>query len=203
MRTSLIAVATLLLGLSSAACADAPITAADLQSDGQLREGSQQSVLAASAANRPAVQQAEQLQVTGVVAAESEGPLEDATRFSVDSEAIHLHLRAEDLQSPRPVTFVWTHGDQRRETMGFLHPAETLSHAASLPLALPLERLADPDAQAEREADFDRLEHAGDWKVEVYSAESAGRSLVFERAFEILDADAYVVAMQADLPTGE
>ena len=83
---------------------------------------------------------------------------------------IHLHLRADDLTEPRPITFVWIHGDDRRETMGFLQPSETISLAASLPLA----RLATP-VPALAEQPF--IPVAGAWKVEVYSAET----LVFER----------------------
>ena len=41
---------------------------------------------------------------------------------------------------PRAVTFVWLHGDERRETMGFLQPVETIALAASVALDRPLQR---------------------------------------------------------------
>ncbi len=89
---------------SLAACADAPITAADIQGDGQLRErpNREQSVLAASETRRPQPQKAQTLAVTGVLAAQHEGALEDATRFSTEFEAIHLHLRANEIERPVP-----------------------------------------------------------------------------------------------------
>lgn len=193
MRTSLFAVALL---LATAACADAPITAADLQADGQLRESAdqqQQSIHAASKANQPKAGVAERLRVTGLLAAQSEGPLEDTTRFSLDAEGIHLHLRADGLSEPRPVTFVWQHGEQRRETMGFLQPSETISPVASLPLANYVEvgfGLA-PAGEADDLQEPDPIALTGAWKVEVYSTDATGRSLVFEREFEILEPDAH------------
>ena len=194
MRTSIIAAAIVLLGVSTAACADAPITAADLQADGQLREqpaDSQQSVHAATETNRPKAQVAEHLQVTGLVAAQADGPLEDATRFALDSESIYLHLRADGLTQPRPVTFVWLHGDQRRETMGFLQPSETLSLAASLPLARFVEEGMPAVTPPTEQVEPDPLAQAGVWKVEVYGADSSGRNLVFVREFEVLPVEAF------------
>lgn len=192
MRTSLFAVALL---LATVACADAPITAADLQADGQLREQAdqQQSIHAASKANQPKAGVAERLRVTGLLAAQNEGPLEDTTRFSLDAEGIHLHLRADGLSEPRPVTFVWQHGEQRRETMGFLQPSETISPVASLPLANYVEAgfgLA-PTGEADELQEPDPIALTGAWKVEVYSTDATGRSLVFEREFEILEPDAH------------
>jgi hypothetical protein len=178
--------------LLTAGCADAPITAADLQDDGQLREqADRQQSVHASIVHQPKArptQVAEHLRVTGLVAAQAEGPLEDATRFSLDSVAIHLHLRADGLDEPRPVTFVWLHGDQRRETLGFLQPSETISPVASLPLARFVEEgfYADPSSAL---ADPSVL--TGPWKVEVYSTDANGRSLVFEREFEILEVESY------------
>ena len=189
MRTILV-IAPLVLALA-AGCADAPITAADLQADGQLRAqtNSQQSVLAASETNQPKAQVAEHLQVMGMLASQAEGALEDATRFSLEAEAVYLHLRADDLAQPRPVTFVWQHGDQRRETMGFLQPSETISLAASLPLAQFVEEGMNPDPEAQLEPD--PLAQAGAWQVEVYSTDANGRSLVFERDFEVLPVEEY------------
>lgn len=193
MRTTLIVAALAL----TAACADAPITAADLQADGQLRtetvNSQQQSILTASDTNRPKAQKAEQLRVMGLVAPQAEGPLEDATRFSLESEAIYLHLRADGLSAPRPVTYVWTHGDQRRETLGFVQPSETISMAASLPLAAFVEI-------AEEAEEGDPLTLAGSWKVEVFSTDANGRSLVFERSFEIMEPEAFELAMLATEP---
>ena len=186
MRISL-----LVAGLAlTAACADAPITAGDLQADGQLRErpNSQQSVHAASERTRPQAQKAERLRVTGLLAGQAEGPLEDRTRFSVEGEAIYLHLRADGLSQPRPVTFVWIHGDQRRETLGFLQPAETISLAASMPLSG-----ADSRSESVRSAPERAAELLGSWTVEVHSTDANGRSLVFERTFEVLEPEAYAL----------
>ncbi|MFV8750308.1 hypothetical protein ACNOYE_07135 [Nannocystaceae bacterium ST9] len=169
------------LTLATAACADAPITAADLQSNGELRQGTQHVHSAETAA---VTQRASHLRVTGVLAAQADGPLEDATRFSDEVEAIHLHLRVEDIAEPRPVTFVWTHDGVTRETLGFLQPSETLSLAASLPLVLD-EREAAPMVEP----------MTGTWKVEVFSTSGPSlvetRSLLFEREFEILAAEQF------------
>lgn len=220
MRNSLIAAAALLL---IAACADAPITAADIQADGQLRQSSSQQSVHATSEPEPKAQRAEHLRVTGLLAGEADGPLEDATRFSVDNEAIYLHLRADDLSEPRPVTFVWTHefeqagesGEHRRETMGFLQPAETISLSASLPLARYTEAWTQAQAQiaqaqaaqaqaAQPEAEplaqaTEVVPVAGQWKVEVFSTDASGRSLVFERSFEVLEAETYEALMVEQL----
>lgn len=183
---------TALLVLALGACADAPITAADLQSNGELRQGTQHvHALDVTAATQQA-QLATHQSVTGVIAAQADGPLEDATRFSDEMPAIHLHLRAEDIAEPRPVIFVWTHGEQVRETLGFLQPSETLRLAASLPLEAPA---------GARETE--QLSPTGTWKVEVFSAgpTAQSRSLLFEREFEILAADEYE-ALAAAAPAG-
>jgi hypothetical protein len=207
VRTPLIAAALLLVAACTAACADAPITAADLQADGQLREtSSQQSVHSASESNQAPAQRAEHLRVTGLLAVEAEGPLEDATRFALDTEVIYLHLRADELTEPRPVTFVWTHStgtgdgeervEERRETMGFLQPSQTVSVAASLPLARFIELggleagALEAEAAAADPVEVETSEIApltGEWKLEVYSVDATGRNLVFERVFEIFD----------------
>jgi hypothetical protein len=182
----------------TAACADAPITAADIQADGQLRSSSpsQQSVHAASE-REPKAQRAEHLRVTGLLAAQADGPLEDATRFSSASEAIYLHLRPDDLSEPRPVTFVWIHGEHRRETMGFLQPAETISLAASLPLGRYLE-----GAEMASELVGDDGVPTGEWKVEVYSTDTNGRNLVFERKFEVFEPETYEALLLAEASAG-
>lgn len=182
------------LVLALGACADAPITAADLQSNGELRQGTQHvHAVDATAATQHATHQS----VTGVIAAQADGPLEDATRFSDATPAIHLHLRAEDIAEPRPVIFVWTHvtgepDEQVRETLGFLQPSETLRLAASLPLELP------PAAR-----DSEQVSMTGTWKVEVFSAGATpqSRSLLFEREFEVLPVDQYE-ALAAAAPAG-
>ena len=197
MRTTLFVAALAL----TAACADAPITAADLQADGQLREiapSSQQSIHAASRTNQPAAQKAEHLRVTGLVAAQGDGPLEDANRFSLESEAIYLHLRADGLDAPRPVTYVWVHGEQRRETMGFLQPKDTISLAASLPLASFVEA-----ASTREDSEVPPPVLTGTWEVEVYSADANGRSLVFEREFEVIEAEAFEALLALSQLEGE
>jgi hypothetical protein len=189
------------------ACADAPITAADIQADGQLRETAsqtQQSVHAASEQS-PKAQRAEHLRVTGLLAAQADGALEDATRFSGASEVVYLHLRADDLSEPRPVTFVWSHTESyRRETMGFLQPSETISLAASLPVA---SLVADAEAAAAELTDVIPGEAVpnpivGEWKVEVYSTD-ASRSLLFAREFELVEAEAYDAMMAMALAEAE
>ncbi|HLT40424.1 MAG TPA: hypothetical protein VK034_29295 [Enhygromyxa sp.] len=200
MRHPSIAAFALLL---TAACADAPITAADIQADGQLRQTaspSQQSVHAASE-REPKLQTAEHLRVTGLLAAQADGPLEDATRFSLESEAIYLHLRVDDLNEPRPVTFVWTRGEHRRETMGFLQPAETISLAASLPLA----QYADTESVLELVGEWavaNQWTAIGEWKLEVYSTDSH-RSLLFERDFEVIEPEIYEAMQLADASAAE
>ncbi|MFO7567224.1 MAG: hypothetical protein R6X02_31555 [Enhygromyxa sp.] len=186
-------------------CADAPITAADIQADGQLRQTAAASQQSVHAASEPERQQAEHLRVTGLLATAADGPLEDAARFSLTSEAIYLHLRADGLSEPRPVTFVWTHdgdwGEHRRETMGFLQPAETISLAASLPLA----KYADPEAAVELVSEAVLAEPwtaTGEWKVEVYSTDT-GRNLVFERVFEVIEAEAYEAMLLAEASAAE
>ncbi len=210
MRTTLPAAAALVF---SVACADAPITAADIQADGQLRpsaapQGSQ-SVLAASE-QQPKAQRAEHLRVTGLLAGQAEGALADATRFSSEGEAIYLHLRADELSEPRPVTFVWTHAyvdaaggiaEHRRETMGFLQPTEIIDLAASLPLARYAEAAEQAAKLAAKGEDVEVIPVAGEWTVEVYSTDANGRSLVFERDFEVLEAEAYE-SMLADAGAG-
>jgi hypothetical protein len=198
VRIPPIAVTALLL---TAACADAPITAADIQADGQLRQTATASQQSVHAATEPKAQRAEHLRVTGLLATAADGPLEDAARFSLDSEAIYLHLRADGLGEPRPVTFVWTHvgswGEHRRETMGFLQPAQTIELAASLPLA----KYADPEVAVDLVGEVSIPEAwaaSGEWKIEVYTADTNGRSLVFERDFEVIEAEAFEAMLLAE-----
>ena len=152
-------------------CADAPVTPAQVADDGQLRPiYAAQSLV--NVAPAPAPLQAQNLQLTVVLADTPSGALEDTTTFLYEEprrgeepKAVHLHLRADNLDAPRPVTIVWTHGEVRTETMGFLGPSETLSLAASLPLV---------------------PESMGAWRVEVHGQSPSGSSLLYERAFEVV-----------------
>lgn len=201
VRTSLLLFGFMLM---ASACADAPITAADLQSNGELLQGTQldsvghpaHASVHSTAERSDVTQRAAHLHVTGLLAAQADGPLEDATRFSAEVEAIHLHLRADDISEPRPVTFVWTHssqmGDVTRETLGFLQPTETLSLAASLPV-LP----------ATESAAREPLPTAGAWKVQVFSTGPGlgqPRSLLFEREFEVLTVEQFEVLQAEQAP---
>ena len=156
----------MLAALSVVACVDAPITEAHLTPDGQLRTNPEQSSFSA----RPQVSAGQAVQVAAVLAAQSDGPLEDAAEFTADVGAVHLHLRADSLMESRPVTFVWTHAGTREEVSGVLAPTTTLTLAASHPIA--------PDAPDQK----------GRWEVEVYSADAAGGAgeLLFRREFQVL-----------------
>ncbi|MEE9382793.1 MAG: hypothetical protein V3V08_05200 [Nannocystaceae bacterium] len=153
------------------ACVDAPITSAHLSADGQLRASMTQHAFDSdSAGNRLA---ARTLGLTAVLAPEANGALEDATVFRTrahDPEAaVNLHLRADHLDAPRAVRFVWSHGEQRRERIDFLTPSDTLILAASLPL-----RDAVP----------------GEWAVEVSTVSAQGPGVVlYRREFEVRQAD--------------
>lgn len=151
--------------IATAGCADAPITPAQVQANGQLRAGLQQSEFQ-NLDRAPARQTAQTLQLTAVLAAQAEGALEDSNHFSAGDEAtVFLHLRADKLEEPRPVRFTWTYGEQREETMGFLRPSETLAMAASH--VLPVEQ-------------------AGVWTVQVHGVSPFGTDpLLFERTFEV------------------
>jgi hypothetical protein len=152
--------------LSVSGCADAPITPAQIQANGQLRAGLQQSEFQ-NLDRPPARQTAQSLLLTAVLAAQSEGALEDSNRFLAGDEAtVFLHLRADKLDEPRPVRFTWTYGEQVEETMGFLMPSETLAMAASH--VLPVEQ-------------------AGTWTVQVHEVSPFGTDpLLFERSFEVV-----------------
>jgi hypothetical protein len=156
----------MLLAGALAACADAPITPAHLEDDGQLREGLQQSAFRTSD-RAPQLQTAQALRLTAVLATQSSGALEDSNRFIADADAsVFLHVRADQLEEPRPARFVWSFGELREESIGFLMPSETLSLAASHSL-LP--------------------EQAGLWKVEVYEVSPFGTDpLLVEREFEVV-----------------
>lgn len=158
VRTSLLALALLF-----PACVDAPITEAHIAPDGQLRTNLEQSSFSA----QPRVAAGQAVQVAAVLAAQPDGPLEDAAEFPASAGAVHLHLRADSLMEPRPVTFVWMHAGAREEVAGVLAPTTTLALAASHPIS--------PD-------------QAGRWEVEVYSADATGGpgELLFRREFQVL-----------------
>lgn len=154
-----------LAALFASACVDAPITPAQVSSDGQLH--------VESAMSTPSAQQtrtAETLQVSGLLAVEHEGPVEDLSVFSAETTEVHLHIRADKLTESRPVTFVWTYvpseGEPvRDETAGLLEPHATLQLAAS--------RQIDPEMM-------------GAWTVEVYGVAAMGPApLLFERSFTV------------------
>ena len=156
------------VAFAPAACADAPITPAHLDEEGHLRANVEQKLFRAPQ-RAPETQKAEPLQLTAVLASQSEGALEDSTRFVLgEVESVNLHLRADHLGEPRPVTFVWTHGEDRFETMGFLSTSPTLSLATSRPVV--------------EETDL------GPWKVEVHGAGPFGATL-YERSFEVVVAE--------------
>lgn len=144
------------------ACVDAPITEAHMTPDGQLASFGPQSPFAA----QPWGTRGMAVQVAAVLATQADGPLEDAAEFPVDAGTVHLHLRADSLMEPRPVTFVWTHGGTRDEVPGVLAPTPTLTLAASHPLG---------------------ADQRGSWEVEVYGSDPAGgRELLFRREFQVL-----------------
>lgn len=145
------------------ACVDAPITPDQLEADGQLRAPALEQ-LAFSAQDRSATQRAGR--ISAVLAAEAEGPLEDANRFPVDVGMVNLHLRADGIDGPRPVVFRWTHRGNAALVNGTLSPGDTLALANSFPI--------DP-------------ERTGTWTVEILGAPTSGEqpAVLFEREFEI------------------
>ncbi len=163
VTTSLRIVPVALVVLLGSACADAPITADQLERDGQLRSPTlKQSAF--SAQERVTTQQA--AQISAVLAAEASGPLEDASRFSTDVGEINLHLRADGIEGERPVVFRWTHRGDSAHVDGVLYPSDALARATSFPI--------DP-------------ERTGSWKVEILGAPTTGDEpvVLFERSFEI------------------
>lgn len=156
-------VAIITLGGALTACADAPVTADQLQADGQLRNPAlEQSAF--SAQDRTTTQRA--AQISAILAAEAEGALFDTNSFSADVGQIHLHLRADGIDGQRPVVFRWTHRGSAASMEGTLTPGDSMALAASLPV--------DP-------------ERTGPWRVEILGAPSPGGEpvVLFERDFEI------------------
>lgn len=146
------------------ACVDSPITPDQLEADGQLRAvGLEQAAF--SAQDRETTQRA--AQISAVLAAEAEGPLEDSNRFPADVGQINLHLRADGIEGPRPVVFRWTHRGDSAVIRGTLTPGDTLALANSLPI--------DP-------------ERTGPWTVQILGAPSSAEgkpNLLFERQFDV------------------
>jgi hypothetical protein len=150
------------------ACVDAPITRDQLEANGRLRPATHEQA-AFSARERLVPQQA--VHLSAVLAAQSEGALEDASSFAADVGAVHLHLRVDGWFDPRPVVFRWTYDEVSVEVPGILAPAETLSLAASYPI--------------------DR-DQTGTWMVEVLGtpegpdAPSEAVPVLYQREFEVV-----------------
>lgn len=155
---------SLALGLTLAGCVDAPITPDQLEADGQLRAASLgHSAFSAAPRTSPAMQAA---RISAVLAAQQDGPLEDASSFSADVGAVHLHLRADGLDDARQVVFRWSHDGTSVLVPGRLEPGGTLSLASSFKI--------EP-AQV------------GTWQVEVLGEPGADGepALLFARTFEV------------------
>lgn len=144
------------------ACVDAPITHDQLEANGQLRNASlEQSAF--SAQSWATTERA--AQISAVLAAEAEGPLNDAVEFPADVGQVNLHLRADGIDGPRPVVFRWTHRGQATLVEGILVPGDTLALASNVPI--------DP-------------KRTGTWKIEVLGPTTDGDSVVlFEREFDV------------------
>jgi hypothetical protein len=146
-------------------CVDAPITPDQLEADGKLKAAPHEQA-AFSARDRLVPQQA--VRLSAVLAAQSEGALEDASAFAANVGAVHLHLRVDGAFAPRPVVFRWTYDEISVEVPGILAPAETLSLAASYPI--------------------DRDQN-GTWMVEVLGTpDSADEEapVLYQREFEVV-----------------
>jgi hypothetical protein len=145
------------------ACVDAPIDSQHLQPNGELRQSVyEQAGFTASAERTPVQVQ----HVSAVLAAESEGALEDRDAFTPDVGIVHLHLRADGLVRPRPVIFRWSHDDRVEEVLGVLAPSDAMSLAASHPISRQQE---------------------GTWRVEVLDVPLDGGAapVLFERTFQV------------------
>jgi hypothetical protein len=147
----------------TSACADAPITPDQLEADGVLRGARAQ---ASFSVGRGAMQQANVVQLSSVLATQQEGALEDRDVFPASVGTIHLHVRADGIETPRPVSFRWIHGDQATVVPGTLSPAGALRHGASV------------DVQPHQ---------VGPWRVEVATEGSAGEppEVIYTREFTL------------------
>lgn len=145
------------------ACADAPITSDQLAADGVLRGARAQ---AGFSIGRGATQSANVVQLSTVLAVTSGGALEDADRFAADVGQIHLHVRADGLDSARSVSFRWIHGDQAVVVPGELVSVGSLQHAASVDV---------------------RPHQVGPWRVEVVADDIRGEApeVLYSREFTV------------------
>jgi hypothetical protein len=155
------------LFVALAACADAPITADQLEADGVLRGAPrQQSDQSAFSVPKGAVQRASVVALSSVLATQQEGALEDRDHFDASVGAIHLHVRADGIESPRPVAFRWIHGDQAIVVPGMLATSGALQHAASVEV---------------------RPHQVGPWRVEVATAGTSTEppEVIYSREFTV------------------
>lgn len=153
-----------LLGLAAmSACADAPITPDQLQADGVLMGARAQ---AGFSIGRGATQSANVVQLSTVLAVSSEGALQDADRFSAEVGQIHLHVRADGLDTARSVSFRWIHGDQAVIVPGELVSVGSMQHAASVDV---------------------RPHQVGPWRVEVVADDVRGEApeVLYSREFTV------------------
>jgi hypothetical protein len=152
-----------LAAVLGSACVDAPITPDQLEANGQLRHPPLEQ--SAFSAQDPATTQ-RAAQISAVLAAEAESPLNDANHFPVDVGHVNLHLRADGIDGPRPVVFRWTHRGNAALIDGILAPGDTLALASRFPI--------DP-------------KRTGTWKVEVLGSPSTGEEpvVLFEREFDV------------------
>jgi hypothetical protein len=149
------------------ACADAPITPDQLEADGVLRGAPrQQSDQAAFSAARGTMQRASVVALSSVLATQQGGALEDSDHFVASVGIIHLHVRADGIESPRPVVFRWIHGDQAIVVPGTLVSSGALQHAASVEV---------------------RPHQVGPWRVEVATAGTSAEApeVIYSREFTI------------------
>lgn len=163
-RTVRVNVSMFLLCLAATpACADAPITHDQLQADGVLMGARAQ---AGFSIGRGATQRANVVHLSTVLAVTSEGALQDADRFSSEVGHIHLHVRADGLDTARNVSFRWIHGDQAVVTSGELVSGGAMQHAASVEV---------------------RPHQVGPWRVEVVADDVRGEApeVLYSREFTV------------------
>lgn len=152
-----------LVCLALSACADAPITPDQLEADGVLRGARAQ---AGFSVGRGAQQSANVVQLSSVLAVAAEGALQDSDRFSAEVGQIHLHVRADGLDTARSVSFRWIHGDQAVVVPGELVSGGALRYAASIDV---------------------RPHQVGPWRVEVVADDVRGEppEVLYSREFTV------------------
>ncbi len=143
------------------ACVDAPIDSEHLQPNGELRQS-----VYKRAGFTPDEGPQQVRRISAVLAAQSDGALEDSQSFDARVGTVHLHLRADSLVRARTVIFRWTHKDISEEVLGVLVPSKALSLAASHTIG---------------------RRELGPWTVEVLGVPTAGEAppILYERTFEI------------------